>query len=160
MRRALFILLAVFVTACLPEKTDGSKNEIAFEKQSIRIVRQGRSEIELTVEIADTNAKRARGLMYRPELADKTGMLFLFPVRKRISMWMANTIVPLDMIFIDEYGKVREIVENTVPFSHDEIISADSVSAVLEIKAGQSKRLNIRSGDTVVHPFFKLEKND
>ena len=160
MRRVFFVLLAVLVTACLPEKTNGSKNEIVFEKQILPVIRQGRSEIELTVEIADTNAKRARGLMYRPELADRSGMLFLFPVRKRISMWMANTIVPLDMIFIDEYGKVREIIENTVPFSHDEIISADSVSAVLEIKAGQSKRLNIRSGDVIIHPFFKLEKND
>ncbi|MBR4126394.1 MAG: DUF192 domain-containing protein [Alphaproteobacteria bacterium] len=158
MRRAFLVILAVLATACLPEKTDGSRNGLSFEKQSVRIVRQDLPDVGLTVEIADTNAKRARGLMYRSELADDAGMLFLFPVRKRISMWMANTIVPLDMIFIDEYGKVREIVENTVPFSRDEVRSKDSVSAVLEIKAGQSKRLNIRSGDVIVHPFFKLEK--
>ena len=158
MRYAFFVILAVLATACLPEKTKKKKNEFSFEKQNVRIVRQDLPDIRLMVEIADTNAKRARGLMYRSNLADDAGMLFLFPVRKRISMWMANTIVSLDMIFIDEYGKVREIVENTVPFSHDEIRSKDSVSAVLEISAGQSKRLNIRTGDVIVHPFFKLEK--
>ena len=115
-------------------------------------------ETVLTVEIADTDAKRMRGLMYRSELPEDSGMLFLFPVRRRISMWMANTSIPLDMIFLDEYGKIQEIVENTVPFSRREIRSTQSVKGVLEIGGGGSKRLNLEIGDVVDHSFFKLEK--
>ena len=157
MRFALFLILAVITTACLPKAAENG--EIVFEKETVRIVgrESGRAQAELTVEIADTDAKRRRGLMYRRELADDAGMLFLFPVRKRIGMWMANTSVSLDMIFLDERGKIREIVENTVPFSHDEIRSEKSVKGVLEIKAGQAKRLNIQTGDRLEHPFFASE---
>lgn len=95
--------------------------------------------------------------MYRTALADNAGMLFLFPVRKRISMWMANTPVSLDMIFLDGQGKIREIVEHTVPFSRDEIRSEKSVKGVLEIKGGLSKRLDIQTGDRLLHPFFMAE---
>ena len=97
--------------------------------------------------------------MHRTELADNAGMLFLFPVRRKISMWMANTPLSLDMIFISGKGVITEIVEYTVPFSRDEIRSRESVSSVLEVKAGISKRLNLQVGDKVKHSFFKLEKN-
>ena len=160
MKFVFFLMLAVFTTACQPEAAENEP--VVFQKESVRIIKResGRPETALTVEIADTEAKRRRGLMYRTSLADDAGMLFLFPVRKRISMWMANTSVSLDMIFLDEQGKIREIVENTVPFSHDEIRSEKSVKGVLEIKAGQAKRLDIQKGDKLEHPFFTAETGE
>ena len=160
MYRSFILFAVVFLVSCLPDGKQSEKESFVFEKEKIQIVssQDGLLKAELTVEIADNDAKRMRGLMYRTELADDAGMLFLFPVKKRISMWMANTQVSLDMIFIDEQGFVREIVENTVPFSHDEIRSKESVSGVLEVTAGLSKRLNFQSGDKVKHSFFNLEK--
>lgn len=162
MRRFFVLFSVVFLTACLPDKAQHEKEPLVFEKATVQIVSPQDDAIkaELTVEIADNDAKRMRGLMYRTELADDAGMLFLFPVRKRISMWMANTSLSLDMIFIDERGVVREIVENTVPFSHDEIRSKESVSGVLEVKAGVSERLNLQPGDRLEYSFFKLEKSE
>ena len=157
MRRFCFLLSVLFFASCRPD----AKEEIVFEKDAIRIVsaRENAQKAELSVEIADTNAKRARGLMYRTKMGDDEGMLFLFPVRKKVGMWMANTVMPLDMVFIDKSGVIKEIVENTVPFSHDEIVSNDAVSAVLEIKGGRAKGLNLKKGDVVRHSFFKLDKS-
>ena len=160
MRFLLFFILSFCVSACFPENNGSDRNGIVFQKETVRIVNRDPAEREtlLTVEIADTDAKRMRGLMYRSELPENAGMLFLFPVRKRISMWMANTSIPLDMIFLDDRGTVTEIVENTVPLSRREIRSADSVKGVLEIGGGRSKKLGIEIGDKLDHPFFKLEK--
>ena len=157
MRLYFLMIMAFFAVSCQPAETE----EVPFQKETVRIIAPAYENpvATLDVEIADTNKKRTRGLMYRTDLADNAGMLFLFPVRRKISMWMANTVIPLDMIFIDKSGTIREIVGNAVPFSHDEIISKDSVSAVLEIKGGQAERLNIRVGDIVEHSFFELEKS-
>ena len=159
MRRFFFLILIVLTAACLPEKNGNKANRIAFEKETIRIFDQNRNQqkTEMNVEIADTESKRMRGLMYRTELADDAGMLFLFSRNQKISMWMANTPISLDMIFIDELGKIQEIAENAVPFSHEELRSAKKGRAVLEIKGGLSKRYGFQSGDIVEHSFFKLE---
>lgn len=160
MKRFFLIITALFVAACLPDETTKAKENLVFEKETLRIVdhESNRPKTELTVEIADTDAKRMRGLMYRTEMADNAGMLFLFPTSKRISMWMANTPLSLDMIFVGEQGEIREIAEDTVPFSYDEIRSGKKAKAVLEIRGGMSKRLGLRPGDILDHPFFKLEK--
>lgn len=160
MRRFLFLIMVVFVASCLPEKAESKKDQIVFKQEKVQILSPRRSPINLTVEIADTNKKRMRGLMYRTKLSDDAGMLFLFPSRRKISMWMANTVISLDMIFIDECGKITEIVENTEPFSHDEIRSQKDVPAVLEIGAGLSKRYGLQPGDIVKHAFFKLENSE
>lgn len=157
MKRFVLFFTLIIVSACLPEK---AKKELSFEKEEIRISCQDRSDIVLTVEIADTDAKRARGLMYRTDLQADDGMLFLFPVNRRASMWMANTPQSLDMLFIDERGRITQIVEDTVPFSREEIRSEKSVKGVLELKSGASKRLGIKVGDKVEHSFFKLEKEE
>lgn len=157
MKRFILFFGIIIVAACFPEKAPDTA-KITFAKETIRILRQDRPAVVLTVEIADTNAKRERGLMYRTDLKDDEGMLFLFPVGKKVGMWMANTPTSLDMLFVDEHGKITEIVENTVPFSHDEIRSAQSVKGVLELKGGIAKRAGIEKGDIVVHSFFDLEK--
>ena len=81
MRRFFFLMLIVLTAACLPEKNGNKADRIVFEKETIRIFDQNlnRQKVEMNVEIADTESKRMRGLMYRTELADNAGMLFLFP---------------------------------------------------------------------------------
>ena len=108
-----------------------------------------------TVEIADTDASRQRGLMFRQRLPEDRGMLFDFGVPREVSMWMKNTYIPLDMLFIRADGTVVYIAENTVPKSLDVIGVREKVLAVLELAGGTSRKLGIRSGDTVYHRIFK-----
>lgn len=106
------------------------------------------------VEVARTPAERSRGLMYRESLAIDGGMLFDFGQPQPVSMWMRNTLIPLDMLFIDGDGWIRRIEANAQPLSLDTIASGRPVSAVLELNGGTAAILNIRAGDRVVHPLF------
>lgn len=108
-----------------------------------------------SVEIAKTDEERATGLMYRKELADGRGMLFDFTPEQQVSMWMKNTFVSLDMIFIAGDGRVLRIAENTEPQSLKIISSGGPARAVLEVVAGTAKKYGIAPGDQVVHPLFK-----
>jgi uncharacterized membrane protein (UPF0127 family) len=107
------------------------------------------------VEIAATNEERARGLMFRRELPEGRGMLFDFALEGPITMWMKNTHVSLDMIFIRADGTIARIAENTEPLSEAHIVSGAPVKAVLEVVAGTAKRLGIAPGDRVAHRIFK-----
>ncbi len=106
------------------------------------------------VEVADTGAERARGLMYRETLAADAGMLFDFERPRRVSMWMKNTLIPLDMLFIDDAGKVVEIAANTVPHDLTAIGPDAPVRAVLELNGGASAVHGIEAGDRVCHAMF------
>ncbi len=101
------------------------------------------------IEIARTEAQRSRGLMYRAELAPDAGMLFLFDPVREASMWMRNTFVALDMLFIAPDGRITGIAANTTPMSDAVIASGVPVRAVLELAAGTAARLGIKPGDTV-----------
>lgn len=107
------------------------------------------------VELAVTDEQRARGLMYRKELPEGRGMLFDFKRDEEIAMWMENTYVSLDMLFIERDGRIRRIAENTEPLSRRTIPSGGPVRAVLEVVAGTAQKLGIRAGDRVAHPMFK-----
>ena len=106
--------------------------------------------------IAADSAHRARGLMFVRSLAPDSGMLFLFGDIQYVSMWMKNTYVALDMLFIDRTGRIVNIAENTKPLTLDAIGSTAAVRAVLELPAGTVKRFRLRPGDRVVHPAFEL----
>jgi hypothetical protein len=109
---------------------------------------------EFEVELALTPAQRQRGLMYREQLAANAGMLFDFGRIGPVSMWMRNTYIPLDMLFLRANGEIVTIARNTEPRS-DAIISADEpVRAVLELPGGTSDRLGLRPGDRVRHPLL------
>ena len=108
-----------------------------------------------TVEIADTEDLRARGLMFRQRLPEDRGMLFDFGAPRQVSMWMKNTYISLDMLFIREDGTIAYIAENTVPKSLDTIGVQEPVLGVLELAGGTARKLGIRSGDTVYHRMFK-----
>jgi uncharacterized protein len=109
---------------------------------------------EFQVEVARNDDDRARGLMFRRSLAPDRGMLFDFARVEPVSMWMQNTYIPLDMLFIRPDGSVARVAENAEPLSTRTIPSGESVLAVLELAGGTAARLGIKAGDRVEHPLF------
>ena len=107
-----------------------------------------------SVEMAVTDEQRAKGLMFRKELPEGKGMLFDFKRDQEVSMWMENTFVSLDMIFIRADGRILRIAENTEPLSTRIISSRGPARAVLEVVAGTAQKYGIRPGDRVGHPLF------
>jgi uncharacterized membrane protein (UPF0127 family) len=107
-----------------------------------------------SVEIAQNDAERAKGLMFRKKLPEGQGMLFDFQHEQDVAFWMENTYIPLDMIFIRGDGRILRIAENTVPLSRRMIPSGGPVRAVLEVIGGTSRKLGIAPGDRVAHPIF------
>lgn len=108
----------------------------------------------LNVEIAETPEEQALGLMFRTELAENRGMLFTHRTPRELTMWMRNTYIPLDMVFIRADGTVHRIEERTEPFSERIVASQGPAAAVLEIAGGEAERLGIKAGDTVRHRHF------
>jgi uncharacterized membrane protein (UPF0127 family) len=107
-----------------------------------------------TVEMAKTDEERQKGLMFRKELAEGRGMLFDFKPDQNVAMWMRNTYIPLDMLFINGDGTIRRIAENTEPLSEKTIPSGGPVRGVLEVIGGTARKLGIKPGDKVAHPLF------
>jgi uncharacterized membrane protein (UPF0127 family) len=99
------------------------------------------------VEVADTEPARRMGLMYRDELASDAGMLFVFPRDERLSFWMRNTRIALDLIFADRTGRVVGVIENAQPFSERPLEIGRDSRFVLEVNAGAAARRGIRPGD-------------
>jgi uncharacterized protein len=106
------------------------------------------------VEMATTEDEKTTGLMYRKELPDGKGMLFDFTPEQEVSMWMKNTFISLDMIFIRADGRILRIAENTEPQSTRIISSGGPAKGVLEVIAGTAKKYGIQPGDRVGHPLF------
>ena len=113
--------------------------------------------VTFEVEVARTDEQRTTGLMYRKSLGERAGMLFDFKVDQPVYMWMKNTLIPLDMLFIRADGTIAYIAENTVPRSEEVIGVREPVLAVLELAGGTTRKLGIRPGDTVYHRIFKTE---
>ncbi|MEZ5815796.1 MAG: DUF192 domain-containing protein [Hyphomicrobiaceae bacterium] len=107
-----------------------------------------------TVEVAETPAQKARGLMFRRSLADDAGMIFPYEPPQEATMWMRNTYISLDMVFIRKDGIVHRIEAGTEPFSEAVIASNGDVAAVLELKAGTAARIQLKPGDKVLHGLF------
>ena len=108
-----------------------------------------------TVELASTGPEREQGLMFRTALAPDAGMLFDFKEVEPVVMWMKDTPLPLDMLFIARDGRIVRIAERTVPFSRTMISSGGPVLGVLELNGGTAARLKIKPGDRVIHPIFE-----
>jgi uncharacterized protein len=109
---------------------------------------------EFSVEVVRSGPQRERGLMFRRFLPQEHGMLFGFATERPVMMWMKNTYLPLDMIFIGRAGKVVGLAENTEPLSEKIIPSGAPAYAVLEVTAGTAARIGLRIGDSVRHPLF------
>ena len=140
------ILVAVGVAAAI-----GPVRAATF--QPLEIVTKNGVQV-FSVEMATTEEEKQTGLMYRKELADGKGMLFDFNPEQEVSMWMKNTYVSLDMIFIRADGRILRIAENTEPMSTKIISSRGPARAVLEVVAGTAQKYGIRPGDRVGHPLF------
>jgi uncharacterized protein len=110
-----------------------------------------------TIEVATTEAERERGLMFRRTLPQDGGMLFVYAEPQPISMWMKNTLIPLDMVFIDAWGRVHRIETRTEPFSTTPIPSDGEVQAVLELNAGAADAIGLKAGDKVIYPGLGAE---
>jgi uncharacterized membrane protein (UPF0127 family) len=108
-----------------------------------------------SVEIAENEADRAKGLMFRKELAEGKGMLFDFHSEQEVGFWMQNTYISLDMLFVQGDGRILSIAENTEPLSTRVISSGGKVRAVLEVIGGTARKLGIAPGDRIAHPIFK-----
>ncbi|TVR06504.1 MAG: DUF192 domain-containing protein [Salinarimonadaceae bacterium] len=109
---------------------------------------------EFQVEMADTPEARAQGLMFRRSMPQDRGMLFDFGRVDMVSMWMRNTYIPLDMLFIRQDGVIARIARDTEPLSERSISSGEPVLSVLELNAGVTARLGVEPGDRVEHPLF------
>lgn len=115
------------------------------------------TQARFSIEIADDAGERALGLMNRPEMPRAHGMLFVYEKPQPVSFWMANTLIPLDMIFVDQRGVVTRVHEEAVPLDRTPIEGGDAVYAVLEINGGLTRALGIRPGDQLRHPAFGLD---
>lgn len=122
-------------------------------KQTLEIVSKGGVHV-FSIELASTDAERAQGLMYRKELPQGQGMLFDFQREQEVSMWMQNTYISLDMLFIRADGRILRIAENTKPLSTRIISSGGPVRGVLEVIGGTARKLGLAPGDRVAHPIF------
>lgn len=112
-------------------------------------------EVAYQVEIADTDASRQKGLMYRTEMPSNRGMLLDFGAPEKVSIWMKNTFIPLDIIYVDAAGIITQIVEQAEPQSTSLMNSNARVRAVLEVNAGQAAYHGFKAGDQVIHHVFK-----
>ncbi|WOC17108.1 DUF192 domain-containing protein [Pseudochrobactrum sp. MP213Fo] len=106
------------------------------------------------LEVADTEDKRSRGLMHRTDFPSNRAMIFVFAEVQPVMMWMANTPLPLDMLFVRSDGTIARIAANTMPFSKDIVASQVPVAFVIELNAGIAKKLGIKAGDQVQHPVI------
>ncbi len=140
-----FILLG-FLLAAGPAQPAGQRTLEIASKTGVHV---------FTVEIADTEAQREKGLMFRKKLPEGQGMLFDFHRDQEVAMWMENTYIPLDMVFIQGDGRILRIAEQTEPLSTRIIPSGGPVRAVLEVIGGTARKLGIAPGDRVAFPIFK-----
>jgi hypothetical protein len=116
------------------------------------IITAANSCILFDVYVAQTGLHKQQGLMHIESLDEYEGMIFIYNQRDKVSMWMKNTLIPLDMIFVDGQGQVATIHRNAVPMSEEIISSGTEVVAVIELNGGATKRFNVESGNTIIFP--------
>ena len=122
--------------------------------EPVATIRGAGAVTQVALEVASTPETQELGLMYRSSLADGHGMLFVFPDESEHQFWMKNTLIPLDMLFVDAQGRIVNIHERAVPQSLDTISAAAPVRGVVELNGGTTARLGIRPGDRVLFPIF------
>ncbi len=141
----LFRFLTVLMLAGLPHFSPA----FADAGDNVVVIVTGEGPVRFFVEVAVTARERSVGLMHRRELAADHGMIFDFGTEQDITMWMRNTYLPLDMVFIGSGGVIRHIAKRTTPLSERTISSQNPVRYVLEINGGLADKLKIEIGDTV-----------
>lgn len=122
-----------------------------FKHDELTIAGAGGSH-KFAIELATNDAQREQGLMFRQAMAPDAGMLFLYDTSQPVVMWMENTYIPLDMLFIAADGHIVNIRQRAVPHSRENIPSDGPVKAVLELNGGTVSRLGLKPGDMVTGP--------
>jgi len=153
MRNALFSLALAFLVACAPNSNGA---EGGHDWHHVDVVSNAGT-FGFTVEIADSPEEQQRGLMFRRELADDVGMLFLYDEERPLSYWMHNTYIPLDIIYINHEGRIVSIQRDAQPLNDTSLPSYEPAIAVLEVNGGTADRLGFGEGDEVRHPFFEQQ---
>lgn len=143
LRGSIFLVALAFATWALAQEIDFSEGTLEIETSEGERHR-------FDVELALTAQQRSLGLMFRQELPEDAGMLFVYPRPQVITMWMQNTPLPLDMLFIGADNRIVKIARRTIPYSTATISSGQAAKAVLELNGGTADRLGIQAGDKVV----------
>ncbi|MGH6814507.1 MAG: DUF192 domain-containing protein, partial [Hyphomicrobiaceae bacterium] len=146
----LFLAAGLFAAVVFPSPGAGMRRE------TLTLVTSSGEHV-INIEVAETAEEKAYGLMFRTSLAENAGMLFEFDPPQDVTMWMRNTYISLDMVFIRGDGAVHRVETRTEPLSERTIASQGSVTAVLELPAGAADRMKIKPGDRVRHPYFKTK---
>lgn len=141
--RSALAALLLFVAAA------GAATAAEFATEPLSIRAADGSVKQFTVELAVTSEQRAQGLMFREDMAADRGMLFDFGGSRRVAMWMKNTYLPLDMVFIRADGTIARVAADRLPLSENIIDSGEPVHFVLELNGGAAARLAIAAGDKV-----------
>ena len=148
--KSAVMALFFFATPVLAQETS-----MPFGTAPLTVRTAGGKTLDFTVEVAATADQRERGLMFRKTMAPDHGMIFDFGNPRPVMMWMKNTPLPLDMLFIDAEGTVRHIKENAEPFSEAIIDSQGDVKYVVELNGGIAAKLGIAPGDRVDSPAMR-----
>jgi len=146
----LVLAAALLLAAIFPLQAQ-SRLE-TFERDRLVIETEAGGHHPFEVELALTPGQQAQGLMYRRDLAANAGMLFLYRHDQPVSMWMKNTLIPLDMLFLARDGRIVHLAERAVPGSLRTISAGEAVAAVLELNGGTARRLKLGIGDRVLYP--------
>lgn len=152
-RRFAVLLALLFAVQAMASQDEVSLNKL-FDRAALRIATPDARLHPFQIWVAGNDMQRARGLMFVKDLPADAGMLFIYSHPQELSMWMKNTFISLDMLFVAPDGKVVSIVANTTPESLKVIKGPGEVLAVIELNAGTCARLNIHPGAIVMHPAF------
>jgi uncharacterized protein len=154
--RLLLALTAVLLLAAGVARAQSGIEPLSAFPQSLLAVRtSGGNIINFKIWSADTPARDQQGLMFQRSMDLHAGMLFVFPKNERVSMWMKNTYISLDLLFMNQYGVIEYIAVNATPLSEAIIGPRQPEYAVLELNGGACEKLGIKIGDSVIHPSFK-----
>jgi uncharacterized membrane protein (UPF0127 family) len=150
MLRALVSMIVLFAGLAVAEA-----QPVVFGSSRVEVATGDGGRHAFTVEMAVTPEQLAQGLMFRRDLPAGTGMLFDFGSPRQVSMWMKNTLIPLDMLFMDRAGQVIHVEQYAVPGTLEPRGPAGQVLGVLELPAGTARRLGIKPGDRAIHSMFE-----
>jgi uncharacterized protein len=150
--RRTLVLLPILLGIAMSGRMGNAQSQ--NNAASVVTIVSANGEHRFNVELAETPAQMEQGLMFRRELAPDAGMLFDFKKPTMATMWMRNTLIPLDMLFVDAQGRIVNIQERAVPQSDAIIAAAAPVRVVIELNGGTAARLGIEPGDRVLSPIF------
>ena len=155
---ANYLLKLIALVGCLfVLESRHAVSDTIFPQSEILIVSKS-GEHKFVVDVATTMAQRQVGWMYRKKMARNRGMMFDFGEEQLIAMWMKNTLIPLDMLFVDKTGRILQIERATTPLSLETISGRRPAMSVIELNAGLTEELGISEGDQVMHNIFFREK--